>query len=191
MIRSVLFLSLLFSGLVAPTLPAQQTNKANAWKQTLTERLPLLGHRNWILVVDSAYPLQTSSGLEVIETNAGQVDVTRAVLAQIKDSIHVRPVIFMDAELPYLTEEDSPGTNAYRQQISAALHDYTIQNELHEKLIAQVASAGKEFKILVLKTRLTVPYSSVFIRLDCKYVSDDAEGRLRTRMKSGAPQLPN
>lgn len=187
MIRSVLFLSLLFSGLLAPTLPGQQIRKANTWKQTLTERLPLLGHRNWILVVDSAYPLQTSPGLEVIETNAGQIEVTREVLAQIKDSIHVRPTILMDAELPFLTEEDSPGANAYRQQISAALRDYTIQNELHEKLIAQVSSTANEFKILVLKTRLTVPYSSVFIRLDCKYVSDAAENRLRARMKSGTP----
>ncbi|WP_263419868.1 hypothetical protein [Terriglobus albidus] len=184
MIRSVLFLSLLFPGLLTPILPAQQTHHTTAWKQTVSERLPLLGHRNWILVVDSAYPLQTSSGFEVIETNAGQIDVTRAVLAQIKDSIHVRPTIFMDAELPFLTEEDSPGANSYRQQISAALHDYTIQNELHEKLIQQVSDAGKEFKILVLKTRLTVPYSSVFIRLDCKYVSADAEDRLRARMKS-------
>jgi hypothetical protein len=185
-IRSVLFLSLLFPGFLAPSLLAQQPREANAWKQALTKRLPLLGHRNWILVVDSAYPLQTSPGLEVIETNAGQIEVTRAVLAQIKDSIHVRPVIFMDAELPFLTEEDSPGANAYRQQISAALHDYTIQDALHEQLIAQISNAGKEFKILVLKTRLTVPYSSVFIRLDCKYVSVDAEDRLRARMKSGS-----
>ncbi|QEE28446.1 hypothetical protein FTW19_10805 [Terriglobus albidus] len=185
MIRSVLFLSLLLPGLLVPALPAQQSRKANIWKQTLTERLPLLGHRNWILVVDSAYPLQTSPGVEVVETDAGQIEVTRAVLAQIKDSIHVRPVIFMDAELPFLTEEDSPGANAYRQQISAVLHNYTIQNELHEQLIAQVSNAGKEFRILVLKTRLTVPYSSVFIRLDCKYVSADAEDRLRARMKSG------
>ena len=186
MIRSVLFLSLLFPGFLAPSLPAQQPREANAWKQALTKRLPLLGHRNWILVVDSAYPLQTSPGLEVIETNAGQIEVTRAVLAQIKDSIHVRPVIFMDAELPFLTEEDSPGANAYRQQIAAALHDYTVQDALHEQLIAQISNAGKEFKILVLKTRLTVPYSSVFIRLDCKYVSVDAEDRLRARMKSGS-----
>jgi len=185
-IRSVLFLSLLVPGLFVPALPAQQSRKVNTWKQTVTERLPLFGHRNWILIVDSAYPLQTSPGLEVIETNAGQIDVTRAVLAQIKDSIHVRPVIFMDAELPFLTEEDSPGEGAYRQQISAALHDYSVQSELHEQLIAQVSDAGKEFKILVLKTRLTVPYSSVFIRLDCKYVSADAEDRLRARMKSGA-----
>jgi hypothetical protein len=29
---------------------------------------------------------------------------------------------------------------------------------------------------------MTVPYSSVFIRLDCKYWSADAEERMRSRM---------
>jgi hypothetical protein len=29
---------------------------------------------------------------------------------------------------------------------------------------------------------MTIPYSSVFIRLDCKYWSADAEKRLRARM---------
>ncbi len=28
------------------------------WKQQLNKELPLLGHRNWILVVDKAFPLQ-------------------------------------------------------------------------------------------------------------------------------------
>ena len=34
--------------------PAGQTNtsEANSWKTILAEELPLLGHRNWILVVD-------------------------------------------------------------------------------------------------------------------------------------------
>ncbi|MDE3198919.1 MAG: hypothetical protein KGN84_21400 [Acidobacteriota bacterium] len=28
-----------------------------SWRATLEERLPLYGHRNWIVVADSAYPL--------------------------------------------------------------------------------------------------------------------------------------
>jgi len=188
--RSAVRLSLLLLGLIsaltlsAPTLSAQQADQASDWKQTLAQRLLLLGHRNWILIVDSAYPLQTAPGLEVIETNAGQVDVTREVLHQIDDSIHVRPIVFMDAELPFLTEQDSPGADAYRRQIAAALHDYAIQSQPHEKLIATVSTAGKEFKVLVLKTNLAVPYTSVFLRLDCKYISAEAESRLRARMKT-------
>jgi len=53
------------------------------------------------------------------------------------------------------------------------------------RMIATVAEASQHFHVLVLKTTLTVPYSSVFIRLDCKYWSDDAEKRLRARMASG------
>ena len=33
-----------------------------SWQEKLEEQLPLLGHRNWILIVDSAYPLQNASG---------------------------------------------------------------------------------------------------------------------------------
>src|SRR5580698_9817533 len=39
------------------------------WKQQLDRELPLLGHRNWILVVDKAFPMQTSPGMEVINTD--------------------------------------------------------------------------------------------------------------------------
>ena len=42
------------------------------WKARVAESMPLLGHRNWILVVDSAYPLQSSPGVETIETNSPQ-----------------------------------------------------------------------------------------------------------------------
>jgi hypothetical protein len=52
--------------------------------------------------------------------------------------------------------------------------------------------AGNTFHILILKTTLTVPYTSVFLRLDCKYWSDAAEDQLRQAMKdrvSASPEL--
>ena len=36
--------------------------------------------------------------------------------------------------------------------------------------------------MLVLKTNMTIPYTSVFIRLDCKYWTADQEKRLRSKM---------
>lgn len=151
--------------------------------------MPLLGHRNWILIVDSAYPLQTSPGVETIETNSNQVDVTRYVLKVINNSIHVRPDIFMDAELPYVSDQDSPGVSAYRAQIGDVLHGYLVQSQLHEHILSDINNAGEQFRILVLKTNMTIPYTSVFIRLDCKYLSADAEQRLRARM-AAAEQKP-
>lgn len=179
--RNVFRLSTILLAMIAtaPFTPAQ-----SGWKAKLDAELPLLGHRNWILVADSAYPLQVSPGMEVLETNADQIEVVRYVLKQIDSSIHVRPVIFMDAELPFVPDADAPGATEYRTDIATALRDYTVQSDLHEKLIAQLGQAGQSFHVLVLKTNLTIPYSSVFIRLDCKYWPADAEERLRTRMAS-------
>ena len=53
---------------------------------------------------------------------------------------------------------------------------------LHDRVIANIEEASKHFNILVLKTNLTVPYTSVFIRLDCKYWSAEAEKRMRAKM---------
>ena len=91
------------------------------WRARLSEELPLLGHRNWIAVVDSAYPLQTSAGIETVETNADQLDVVRAVLDELGKSKHVRPVIFKDAELKLVPEGDAAGVTAYREALEAVL----------------------------------------------------------------------
>jgi len=144
--------------------------------------MPLLGHRNWILVVDSAYPLQVSPGIETVETNAGQIEVVRAVLGEINRSSQVRPVVFMDAELPFVTDEDAPGVTTYRSEVTPLLQEYPLEQLPHEKIIAQIDEAGKTFQVLVLKTNMTIPYTSVFIRLDCKYWTADQEKRLRAKM---------
>src|SRR5271165_1940011 len=54
---------------------AAATKSCCDWQTKVADEMPLLGHRNWILVVDSAYPLQTSPGVETIETNEAQEEV--------------------------------------------------------------------------------------------------------------------
>ncbi len=178
--------------LAAPVFLAAQRP---TWQTTVDQNLPLLGHRNWILIVDSAYPLQSSPGVQTVETNADQLEVVHYVIGAINKSIHVRPDIFMDAELPYVQEEDAPGTSAYRDAIAKLLDGQNIQSELHQTLIEDVDKAGQLVHVLVLKTRLAIPYSSVFIRLNCKYWGDDAEERLRSKMgppppAPGEPPVP-
>jgi len=177
--KAIFSLGLLIAAIAAQATPSPAQSD---WKAKVDAELPLLGHRNWILVADSAYPLQVSPGIETIETNADQVEVVDFVLKAIERSIHVRPEIFMDAELPFVPDQDAPGASAYRRQIDEVLRGYHVESELHEKLIAQMGEAGQTFRVLVLKTNLTVPYSSVFIRFNCRYWPSDAEARLRTRM---------
>ena len=49
------------------------------WRQTLEERLPYFGHRNWIVIADSAYPLQSGPGIETIISNESQIETVRHV----------------------------------------------------------------------------------------------------------------
>jgi RbsD / FucU transport protein family len=187
----LLLLSVLIAPLAVVAAPAGTASPGAGWQTKVDHDLPLLGHRNWILIVDSAYPLQSSPGVETVATNAGQIEVVKYVLGAINNSIHVRPDIFMDAELPYVQEEDAPGTSAYRDAIAKVLEGQDVQSALHEQLIQNVDEAGKLVNVLVLKTKLAVPYSSVFIRLNCKYWADDAEERLRAKMPAAeTPQQP-
>ena len=158
--------------LFATSVVAQTTSD---WSAKVSQALPLMGHRNWILVVDSAYPLQTSPGVETIETNASQLDVVRVVLSKINHTPHVSPDIYTDAELPYLTDTEAPGVSVYRTEVGELLHDYKIESLPHEKIISTIDEAGKTFHVLVLKTNMTIPYTSVFIRLDCKYWNSSQE----------------
>jgi len=161
---------------------AAQTPSTADWKAKVADSIPLLGHRNWILIVDSAYPLQSSPGVETIETNSSHLDVARYVLDSVNHSIHVRPQIYMDAELPFVSDADAPGASDYRAQIKTVLHGLPVQEMPHEKVISTIDETSKQFHVLVLKTTMTIPYTSIFIRLDCKYWSADAEQRLRARM---------
>jgi len=125
--------------------------------------------------------------VETVETDADQLEVVRYVLGSINHSIHVRPVVTLDAELPFVPDDDAPGASAYRAEIGDLLHAYPVQSLPHEKVIAGIGEASQQFHVLVLKTRMTIPYTSVFIRLDCKYWSAEAETSLRSRMAAAHP----
>jgi hypothetical protein len=160
---------------------------AQGWQSHLADELSLMGHRNWILIVDSAYPEQVGPGIETVETGADQLEVVRTVLAAIQNSIHLRPVIFMDAELPFVPDQEAPGVSGYRAQITSLLHDYDVHSRLHQALIDEVGKDGAQYHVLILKTRLTIPYTSVFIHLNSKYWSAENERNLREVMGSPAP----
>jgi hypothetical protein len=167
-----------------PALVAAAPSERNTWRAKVAETMPLLGHRNWILVVDSAYPLQASPGVETIDTGESQLDVVRFVLGEINRSIQVRPDVYMDAELPFVPDNDAPGASDYRREIGDLLRNYGVQSQPHEKIISNIDETSKVFHVLVLKTNMTVPYTSVFIRLNCKYWGDDAEKRMREKMSA-------
>lgn len=168
--------------ILAGTLLAHaQSGKAN-WRQELENRIPLYGHRNWIVVADSAYPAQARAGIETIVSDADQVEVVQAVLAALAASKHVKPIVYTDQELKFVEEKDAPGIEAYRQHLAELLRGREIKSLPHEQIISKLDQAGQTFRVLIIKTSLTVPYTSVFLELDCAYWNADAEARLRARL---------
>jgi hypothetical protein len=156
-----------------------------AWRRTLERSLPLLGHRNWIVVADAAYPWQTSAGIETVETGSDHLEVLRGVLEALARCRHVRPVVLLDAELPFVDEAHAASVGALRDGLAAVLAGHETRSLPHEEIIRRLDEAGRTFRVLLLKTTLAVPYTSAFLQLECGYWSAEAEARLRERIATG------
>lgn len=160
-------------------MPAVKSHRISNWKDILARQLPLLGHRNWIVVADSAYPWQSAPGIETVCTNADHLTVARHVVTAVESASHVRPVFYTDTELAKLNEKDAPGIHTYRNGLHKLMSNDTVHSLPHDQMIAKLDDAGKAFRILLLKTTLTLPYTTIFVQLDCGYWSAEAAGRLR------------
>jgi len=160
-----------------------QAPKPPAWEETLESYLPALGHRNWIVVADSAFPLQISPGIETIATGEDHFAVLEKVLRAVDGAKHIRPKIWLDRELGFVTEDLAPGADEAKRKLEEALEGRGAAPVLHEELIARLDQAGKAFKIVMVKTTLAVPYTTVFLELDCGYWPAAAEAKMREKMK--------
>ena len=150
---------------------------APSWEDVFFDELPALGHRNWLVVADAAFPMQISPGMEVVVANEDHFVVLERVLKAISESGHVRPKIYLDQELAFVPEALAPGMNAVRKKLETMLAKYEVKPVLHEELIA------KTFKILMIKTNMALPYTTVFMDLDCGYWSPENEAKMRELMK--------
>src|ERR1039457_2100197 len=91
------------------------------WKTQLSDILPLFGHRNWIVVADSAFPAQSKPGIETIVSGADQLHVVQHVLDAIAACSHVRANVYADRELTFVPEIDAPGIEDYRKQLGGSM----------------------------------------------------------------------
>lgn len=160
-------------------------NTAHRIEETLASILPRLGHRNWIVIADSAYPEQTGSGIETVYVGGDQVAAVEAVLRAVDAAKHVDAVALVDAELAAVAEADAPGVGDYRAKLDRLLAGRPVDKLPHEEIIRELDEAGKLFRVLVFKTDMTLPYTSVFLRLECGYWSPEKEDRLRESLKRG------
>lgn len=150
--------------------------------EDLKRVLPLLGHRNWILVVDKAYPYQSSPGIDYLDTEEALVPVLEKVLQMLKAAPHVRPTVYLDKELQYMDDSLAPGADALKEKMYKLVEGFNVQQILHDQVFARLDAASKLFNVVVVKTESLIPYTSVFIELDCGYWPAENEKLLRERM---------
>jgi hypothetical protein len=156
---------------------------AQEWKTAFEQQLPFLGHRNWVLVVDKAFPAQSSTGIETFYVDEDIPHVASFVLEKIETSRHLKPIVYFDKEFNFLTDNLVPQIEDLKKQYQTLFKSYTVQTLLHESVFKKIDKAAGQFNIIVLKTNQLVPYSSVFIELDCGYWNNQNENELRTKMK--------
>lgn len=56
--------------------------------------------------------------------------------------------------------------------------------------LLDVLQAATDFLVIVLKTTFTLPYTSLFIQLDCAYWSAESEKKLRAALNHGKRDHP-
>jgi L-fucose mutarotase/ribose pyranase (RbsD/FucU family) len=144
-----------------------------------------MGHRNWIVVADSAYPQQSSAGILTLETGLDHEALLKIVVAELKKSKHVHPISYTDAELKFVPEKRAKGVDRFRKDLAGLLKGTTVKTMRHEDIIKMLDEAGKTFTVLILKSNGRIAYSSVFFNLDCAYWGPDAEKELRQKMGEG------
>ena len=163
-------------------MPEVKKSVLPEWENRLQALLPEFGHRNWVVVADSAYPAQSKPGIETLVAGGGQMETLKKVRDAIAGCKHVRANVYVDRELAFVAEKDAPGVTEYRQQLHAAFSSACITYLPHEQIIARLDKSAEVFRILVIKTEMTIPYTSVFFELDCGYWNAEAEQRLRQAM---------
>jgi hypothetical protein len=172
------FLLTLIAGFVLPIL----ASAAEPWQALVRERLKLYGHRNWIVVADSAYPAQAAPGVETVVVDADQTQVVRFVLARLQESNHARAVLYTDKELAFVPEADAAGVSQYRRDLAGLFGEQPVTTLPHEDIIQKLDETSQKFRVLIIKTNMAIPYTSVFIELRAAYWGDEPEKRLREAM---------
>jgi D-ribose pyranose/furanose isomerase RbsD len=156
------------------------------WCRTFENRLPVFGHRNWVVVADAAYPAPSAEGIETIVAKGGLPDILAQVLAAMTASGHVRPVIYIDKEFQFVDEKDYPGVTKFREQIGHLLAGNSVNSLPHEEIMTKLNEAARTYRVLIIKTSMKIPYTSVFIRLDCGYMSDQVGQKIDRAMSASA-----
>lgn len=174
-------LPLLFTGCVGGNKPSRP------WKNTIRHELAYLGARNWVVVAEAAFPIQSRRGLRVIQIDADIPDLVDGIEQVIEEKHHVKPRIYVTSEIGNVAYDYAPGVKNYRKQLEVALHGRETLSLDNTMLMRMLNDTTKTYRVLVIKSRTALPYSSVFMELGSGYWDSESESALRKSMEEKDP----
>lgn len=161
----------------------QSTHTIAPWMNSIDNEVAALGASNWIIVTDASFPTPAQAGAHTIVSPVSLPQTLEQILQSIESTGHVKPRFYVTRESQTITEEYAPGIDAMRQQRDQALHGHEKQVLPHRSLDILKDSASKGFRVLLVKTQTTLPYTSVYIELESGYWDGDSESALRKKMR--------
>lgn len=169
----------LLSGCQDTTNPAERE-----WKDQLYKNLAIVGARNWIVIAESSFPAYTGAGIRTMVSDKTSDEVLMEVLDMLEEEAHVVPRIMISSELRSVTEDYAPGIKRYRNNINKMLPGRQHFELMSRTINSLIEDAAKQFNVLVIKTKTSLPYSNIYIELDSGYWNSESETALRKTLEA-------
>jgi len=175
--------------LIASCASSKQTKKKKPqappalWAAALNQELQTLGYGNWIIIAESSFPSHSRRGVRTVVVDDEIPAVLDHVVTSFDRSATVVPSFNVARELPFVSNDRAPGIDQYRSRMKAALHGNPMRYLDYRSLGTIVQDTSKKFAVLVIKTKTSLPYSSVFIELDSGYWDRDSDDQMRAGIR--------
>lgn len=154
------------------------------WAKIVEREVEALGIQNWIIVAESSFPVVSRSGVRTLVVDGKIPEIVDFIVNHLEKSEKVTPSFNTARELTFISDEQAPGIDHLRNELKEALHGHRVRQMENRSLTLLAHSDASRYAILVLKSKTTLPYSSVFIELDSGYWDRESEDRLRQEMKA-------
>ena len=163
----------------------QDANPAEReWKEQLYKNLAIVGARNWIVIAESSFPAYTGTGIRTMVSDKTSDEVLLDVLNMLEEEAHVVPRIMISSELRSITEDYAPGIKRYRNNINKMLPGRQHFELMSRTINSLIEDAARQFNVLVIKTKTSLPYSNIYIELDSGYWNSESETVLRKSLEA-------
>lgn len=169
---------------VRSTAGTPRATEAPLWMEAIDTEIQTLGSFNWIVIADSTFPALATKDAHILVAPARIPFVLDTTIQSIESSGHVKPRIYATRESLELSERYAPGVKQYREAVKSALAGRKIIHLPSRSIDRLLVDAGSQYRILIIKTESTLPYSSIYLELESGYWDSQSETALRKHMEN-------